>query len=342
MRLLVVAQEVDKESPTLGFFHEWVRMLAPYYERLEVICLKEGVHDLPQNVRIHSLGKEKGRVSPLVYIIRFKLLAWKLRHEYDAVFVHMNQEYILIAGPLWKLLGKRVYMWRNHYVGSWVTDIASLFCTKVFCTSKHSYTAKYKKTILMPVGVDLSCFNETSLAERAPGSILFLARLAPSKRPDMFVEALGLLHQEGVSFTSSIVGSPLPVDEEYYASLVRRVEELGLSSQVTFSPGVPHNETPSLYASHDIFVNCSRSGMFDKTLFEAAATDCLVLAVSEDLSTMTNGESAFTDASSLAIKLRDILETPSGAREGERARLKEIAEQESLTMLARKLQAAIL
>ena len=71
----------------------------------------------------------------------------------------MNQEYVLIAGWLWKLLGKRTYLWRNHYAGSWLTDVAAVFCTKVFCTSKHSYTVKYKKTVLMPVGVDTERFT---------------------------------------------------------------------------------------------------------------------------------------------------------------------------------------
>ncbi|MBP7741234.1 MAG: glycosyltransferase family 4 protein [Candidatus Pacebacteria bacterium] len=342
MRLLVVAQEIDTESSTLGFFHEWLRALAPKFESIEAICLKEGKHSLPENVHVHSLGKEKGKAPSFVYAVRFKLLAWKLRREYDAVFVHMNQEYVLIAGPLWKFLGKRVYMWRNHYAGSWMTDLAALFCTKVFCTSKHSYTAKYKKTILMPVGIDLSRFSETSLVVRAPRSILFLARIAPSKRPDMLIEALGLLRKEGISSTASIVGSPLPMDEDYYSSLVNRAKELGLSSQVTFSRGVSHDETPAIYASHDIFVNCSRSGMFDKTLFEAAAAGCLVLAVSEDFSQMTGDDLVFIDAASLATKLQGLLKSSPQEKEVLQLLLRQVAERESLATLALELQATIL
>ena len=335
MKLLVVTQEIDCESNTLGFFHEWLCELAPKIERIEAVCLREGVHSLPENVRVHSLGKEKGSVSPLIYAFRFKLLAWKLRHEYDAVFVHMNQEYIVIAGPLWKILRKRIYLWRNHYAGSWLTDLAAIFCTKVFCTSKHSYTARYKKTTLMPVGVDLTRFGKTISVERLSRSLLFLGRIAPSKRPDMFIEALGFLHQEGISFTASIVGSPLPIDENYYASLVERVKKLELSSQVTFLPGVPHDETALIYARHDIFVNCSRSGMFDKTLFEAAASGCLVLATSDDFKAASGDRFYFEDLGNLVERLREMLMLPERDRATER--LRAIARGESLATLSDRL-----
>lgn len=342
MRLLVVTQEVDKESPTLGFFHEWVRILAPHYERVEVICLKEGLHDLPQNVRVHSLGKEKGRVSPLGYTIRFKFLAWKLRHEYDAVFVHMNQEYILIAGPMWKLLGKSIYLWRNHYAGSVLTDIAAGFCTKVFCTSKHSYTAKYRNTVLMPVGVDLSIFSEAAALPKMPRSILFLARIAPSKRADMFIEALGIIHARNVQFSARIVGSPVPEDAAYYASLKKRVTELGINEVVDFIPGVPHAKTSEYFGTSLMTVNCSRSGMFDKTLFEAAAAGSLVLAISDDFAQSMHTGTSFSDSASLAVRIENLLSMRPEQLSEQRELLKNVAQANSLESLAGALSAAIL
>lgn len=158
MKLLIVAQVLDTEDPVLGFFHDWVHRLAHRIEHIEVICLREGKHELPQNVRVQSLGKERGRQSRITYAMRFLSYTWKLRGRYDAVFVHMNQEYVLLAGFWWLLLGKPVYLWRNHAQGSYLTDLAALFCRKVFCTSAHSYTAKYRKTVRMPVGVDTARF----------------------------------------------------------------------------------------------------------------------------------------------------------------------------------------
>lgn len=315
MKLLIVTQVVDSEDPILGFFHGWLKEFAKHYEHVEVVCLKEGKHDLPDNVRVHSLGKEKGKQWSLVYALRFLWFAVKLSSRYDKVLVHMNQEYILLAGVLWKLLGKRIYLWRNHYAGSWLTDVAAFFCTNVFCTSKHSYTEKYEKTILMPVGIDASLFHSDDRIARVPRSILFLARIAPSKRPDMLIEALGTLHKEEVPFTASIVGSPLPQDEAYLDTLKKLVHEKGIRDQVTFIPAVANRQTPDLYRAHQIFVNCSRSGMFDKTLFEAAASGCTVLSSSADFSELTGPGYYFETQNELTQKLRIVLTQPTAKSE---------------------------
>lgn len=296
MKLLIITQAVDTEDPVLGFFVRWIDELSKRFEQTEVICLKEGDHLLSKNVHVHSLGKEFGTASKGVYTWRFLVLVWKLHNEYDAIFVHMNQEYILIAGWLWKLLGKRVYMWRNHYAGSWLTDITAFFCTKIFCTSTHSFTAKYKKTVFMPVGVDTSRFFLDEHIQRIPHSILFLSRISPSKRPEMLIDALALFAQENIAFSADFYGSPLQKDEAYCESLKEKVHLLNITNRVSFYPGVPNSQTPDIYRAHDIFVNTSPSGMLDKTIFEAAASGCLILAASADIATKV-GENFHFDSS---------------------------------------------
>ena len=335
MKLLVVTQTVDENDLQLGFFHRWLEALAKHVEQITVICLKEGAHHLPANVRVFSLGKEKGKESGIVYAIRFKKLAWKLRKDYDVVFVHMNQEYILIAGWLWKLLGKKIYMWRNHYDGSWLTDVAAALCTNVFCTSRFSYTAKYRKTILMPVGVDTERFVAPGAgAMRKPHSILFFARMAPSKKAEVLIDALKIVKEKGIAFTASLYGSPLPVDEGYYLSLKKKVSKLDLENEITFYAGVPNTQSAEVFAAHEIFVNCSRSGMYDKTLFEAAASGCLVVASSEDFKTLA-GAAAYFDgtAESLAEQLDTLLAMSPDAEAQRAQEFVQIAEDQSLTRL---------
>ncbi len=305
MKLLIVTQAVDTEHPVLGFFTRWIEELAKRVESVEVICLQEGKHAFPKNVRVYSLGKERGNASRVIYALRFLSLAWRLRHDYDAVFVHMNQEYVLIAGWLWKILGKRVYLWRNHYAGSRWTDIAAAFCTRVFCTSKRSYTARFKKTKLMPVGVDTERFHPGGAHKHH--SILFLARMAPSKRPDILLDALAMLAEEKVAFTATFVGSPSKADEPYYAGLKARATTLGFADAISFKSAVPNHETPELYRSHEIFVNTSPSGMLDKTIFEAAACGCTVFAASADFAEFAGEDRHFDTATELAELLRGAL-----------------------------------
>lgn len=336
MTLFIVTQAVDTEDPVLGFFVRWIAEFSKRVGHIDVICLKEGKHTLPANVRVHSLGKERGAASRTVYAWRFLSLAWRLRRDYDAVFVHMNQEYILIAGWLWKLLGKRVYLWRNHYAGSLLTDSAAGFCTKIFCTSKHSYTAKYKKTILMPVGVDTERFFPDARIQRKPHSILFLARMSPSKRSEMLIDALAELAREGRTFTASFVGSPLPRDEAYYAGLKARTSMLGFKDTVSFLPAVSNDTTPDLYRAHQIFVNTSPSGMLDKTLFEAAASGCAVLAASKDFAAAAGQGAYFDSARALAEHLTVLLTGPDVRPPAT------LVEQNSLSALAEKLIGAMI
>ncbi|MDB5264436.1 MAG: hypothetical protein JWN64_7 [Parcubacteria group bacterium] len=310
--LLFVTQVMDQNDSVLGFSHGWIKALAPFMETITVVCLFEGEHDLPDNVRVFSLGKEDGAKPSYVYALRFLSIVWKMRASYDSVFVHMNQEYILIAGWLWKILGKRIYVWRNHYAGSWLTDIAAAFCAKVFCTSKHSYTAKYHKTVLMPVGIDTSRFYINEQIKREPRSILFFARISPSKRADLFIEALGLLLGKGISFVASVYGSPIPSDIPYYESLQARAEMLGLHDRVRFHPGVPNEKAPAVFNAHEIFVNCSPNGMFDKMIFEAAAAGCRVVAQSQDWNELNGNEASEVswEAEDLAELLKEELAAP--------------------------------
>jgi len=332
-KLLFVTQVLDMNDGVLGAYHEWVHELAQHFDRVEVICLAQGEVALPDNVRVHSLGKERGAVPSVVYATRFLRLAWRLRHDYDVVCVHMNQEYILIVGLLWQLLGKRIYMWRNHYAGSWLTDVAASFCTRIFCTSKHSYTAKYKKTVYMPVGVNVVRFSEKTPVARVPHSILFLARIAPSKRPDLLLKALAVLHTKGEVFRASIYGSPTREDEVYYEGLKAQAQDLGLTDTVTFFPGVSNSQTPAVYQAHEIVVNCSPSGMFDKTLFEAAASGCIVLSVSEDFARVTTPLLQFSSPEELATRIQFVWEmSPENKKETEQM-LVRVASEHSLPHL---------
>ena len=282
MKLLILTQIIDTEDPMLGFMHTWVSEFAKHFEQITVICLKEGVHNLPENVRVLSLGKEEG-VSHLAYLTRFFSYVLKYRTHYDVIFVHMNQEYVLLGGWVWRLLGKKVTMWRNHHAGSLLTDIASLFCHKVFCTSKFSYTAKYRKTVFMPVGVPTDKFRPLPNIKRVPHSILSVVRISPAKKIEQLIETLGVLHKKGISFTATICGDAIPIHKDYETLLHEQVEKLGLGDKISFIHGISFEKISELYASHDITVNQSPSGMYDKTIFEAMMCENLVLSCNENL-----------------------------------------------------------
>lgn len=335
MRLLVITQAVDPEDTYLGFFVGWLTEFAQQFGSIEVVCLKKGVATLPANVSVHSLGKEISR-SRLRYIVRFYTYAWKLRHEYDGVFVHMNQEYVLLGALLWKLLGKRAYLWRNHGTGGPLTSLAVMLADKTFCTSRFSYIAKYKKNVLMPVGVDTDTFRPIPGVQRKARSILFFGRFAPSKQPDLLVEALAQLPGE---WSASFVGSPLPKDGGYETRVRERVHQLGLENRITFSPGIPHRVAPELFSAHDVYVNLAASGMYDKTIFEAAACGCRVLAASEDFAAISPPSRLHQfDAHAIAKEIESMLAASADAQTRSREALITLAHQHSLKSLVARIR----
>lgn len=272
MKLLVITQKVDKNDPILGFFHRWLEEFAKNFEKVTVICLEIGEYNLP-NVSIYSLGKEEKK-SKIQYLFRFYKYIWQERKNYDSVFIHMNQEYIILGWKSWALLGKPIYLWRNHAHGDLMTRLAVFLSHKVFYTSSSSFTARFKKAVKMPVGIDTDFFKPDPSIARVPDSVLFLGRISPVKKVLEFVEWFNALDKK---FTATIAGPVLPKDKGY-EELVKK----NASDRIKFIGAVTQDEALKLYQSHEIYVNKTPAGSFDKTIVEAMACGMKVMADNPD------------------------------------------------------------
>lgn len=272
MRLLIVTQAIDRSDPVLGFFHRWVEEFAKSTEHISVICLKKGRFELPQNVSVHSLGKEVAP-SRIRYVLNFYRYLWMLRGSYDVVLVHMNDEYVLLGGWWWKCAGVKIGLWRNHVQGSWKAAVACRLADVLFYTSPQTYASRFAHAHKMPVGIDTEFFTPPH-ARPPSGTVLSLGRIDPVKKIDVLLEALQLLK---APYHIDIVGSATPGREHYEQELTQKCSALVQSGVVTFHPGVHFTDTPSLYRSHRIFINLTPTGSFDKTMLEAAACGCLLV-----------------------------------------------------------------
>jgi glycosyltransferase involved in cell wall biosynthesis len=276
MKLLVTTQAVDLDDPVLGFFHRWLEEFSKRFESVHVICLKEGRHELPSNVFVHSLGKEGG-VSRLKYISRFYRYIWKFRNEYDAVFVHMNPEYIVLGGPLWKLWGKKISLWFVHRATQWQLRFAVRFADAVFTATDESMRINTWKKHVIGHGIDTKQFLlATPPAQQ--DTILFFGRLDPVKKPETFIDALEELSDSGVKFEADIVGGPTPGHEQYAHDVRNRASVLALTGALSMHTSISNESAPGLYAAHAIYVNLTQAGSLDKTIGEAMASGCMVVA----------------------------------------------------------------
>lgn len=280
MKLLIVTQKIDIEDPVLGFMHRWVEVFAKNFEKVIVICLEKGEYNLP-GVQVLSLGKEipttnnQQLTTKFKYILNFLKYVWQERKNYDAVFVHMNQEYVLIAGDLMRLLGKKVYLWRNHGKGSILTDLAGMIADKVFYTSPSSYTARFRNSVQMPVGIDTDFFKPDSAAVRKLNSALFLGRISPIKKVSEFIDWI-----KSTNYNATIAG-PI-ADEEYWESVMSKVKSLKLDDRIKYVGPVNQAGALRLYQTHEFYVNKTPAGSFDKTIFEALACGCKLIVDNPD------------------------------------------------------------
>lgn len=307
-KILIVTQKIDANDSILGFFHKWVIEFAKSFERVTVVCLEKGECDLPSNVRVFSLGKEK-RTSRFRYIWNFYRYIWRERKNYDVVFVHMNQEYVLLGWKLWRLMGKKIYLWRNHKKGGILTRFAVLVSHRVFCTSPDSFTAQFRKTKLMPAGIDTDFFKKDPMCLKKRGSLLFFGRVSPVKKVEIFIAACRLLKDKKADFSADIIGDSRPSDQVYRDELKELIEKAGLGQCVILKPGVSFLEAPALYNQYDICVNATPSGSFDKTILEALACETLVVTSNRAFRGFINDQFIFSenDSSDLAEKTNQIL-----------------------------------
>lgn len=343
MKLLLYTQAVNSQDPILGFMHGWLSEFAKHWESITVVCLFEGEHHLPANVSVLSLGKNEGR-GRLTYLYRFFSYSFFSRVPYDAVFVHMNQEYVLLGGFFWRLLGKRVALWYNHAAGSFLTRLSAALAHHVFHTSPFAFVAGSSHARTMPAGIDTTLFREYSDIPRESNSVLSLGRIAPIKGLDVLVDGIKSLESRHIPLHARIVGDPAPRDKAYAEYLHHHASELVRAGVLEFLPGVPNTQTPALYAQHLVFVNLSPSGLYDKTILEAAACGTLPLVSSRAFVHDLPPECLFEEgrAADVAAKLEALFSLLPEQIHLVRQRVRQfVQDSHSLTALAREVHTAL-
>jgi len=283
MKLLIITQKVDNQDDVLGFMHRWIEQFAAQCEQVTVICLFEGRHALPANVRVFSLGKEKG-ASRLEYLVRFFGIIWRERAAYDAVFVHMNQIYVLLGGLLWRALGKRVALWYAHGHVSASLRIAEKIVSVVFTPTKTSFRLPSLKARVLGHGIDTDYFCPAPDRAHEGFRIIVVGRISPIKDYETLIFAIEKLRISNEDLSLEIIGGAgLPEQEKYLERLKKMVEEKKLGDVIKFVGPCANNDIVSRLQGADLFVSTSNTGSLDKAVLEAMSCGIPTLACNEAL-----------------------------------------------------------
>jgi glycosyltransferase involved in cell wall biosynthesis len=288
MNLLIITQKVDRNDSILGFFHAWIKSFSQYFQKITVICLEKGDYDLPENVRVLSLGKERHAFNSnifhrFLYAIKLIKISITERKSYDAVFIHMIPEYVILGGIFWKIFRKDIYLWYAHKTVSLRLKIAEKFVTNFFTASEKSFRLPSKKVMITGQGIDVDYFKPQNKSGGNNIKILSIGRISPIKNIHILIDVAKLLKNDGLNtFAIELIGNPIAaLDWDYLESLKDKIKENKLENNFIFIGKIPNNKVVEYLNDGNIFVNLSGTGSLDKAVLEAMACGLQVLTSNE-------------------------------------------------------------
>ncbi|HLB48243.1 MAG TPA: glycosyltransferase family 4 protein [Anaerolineales bacterium] len=324
MRLLFITQKVDRADWLLGFTHGWLKTLAARVDKLIVICLEQGETDLPPNVRVISLGRERG-VNRLGRAINFVRALAATIGEADGVFAHMSPLFAIAAAPFAKARRLPLVLWYTHRSVNAALRLATVLCDAVVTASPESFQLPTNKLRVLGHGIDSTQFAPREQEEtREPPLILAVGRLSPIKRYELLIEAARRLRLHGIEFRCAIAGDDPPGSRDYGDSL----RALG-RGHVEFLGPVPHAEIAAWYHRCSVGVNLCPTGGLDKAVLEAMFCARPVVVTNQAFAPLLGAEGAgwlaAEDAEAVAIALVGVLSDPDSGRKADVIRARAIA-----------------
>lgn len=290
MKLLICTQAVDSKDPVLGFFVRWIEEFSKQCDQVTVICLRKGHDHLPGNVQVVLLSRA-GRVRRALQLLRISV---KRRKSYDTVFVHMNPEYVIVAGLPWRLMRKRISLWYTHSKVDAKLRVAAALVQDIFTASAESFRLPTGKVHIMGHGIDVDFFSPDPSVVRE-STVLSAGRLSVAKRHDLVVRAA-----EHFSNEVRIIGAG-----PEQTSLEKLIAKLGLTSQVRLMGSRTQEGLLEEYRRAHVLLHVSETGSLDKVVLEALACDLPVVTTSTILNDLpVTVVSATPEAIAEAVKGR--------------------------------------
>ena len=278
---MIITQKVDVNDDLLGFFGDWIKEFAKNFERVFVITMAKGVYDLPDNVEVLSLGKEKG-TSKAIQAVRFFWFLFKRVPRCDGIFAHMSPIFAVAAWPAAVLFRKRIVLWYLHRSVTWRLKLAEKLVYKIATANRESVMFESHKIIEVGHGIDAELFKTERDWSRGLTGIISVSRISPIKGLETLIRAIKVVSDSNQNVKLQIVGRPvMPGDDAYFSQLNNSVFDLGLSRFVEFKGFVPYKNIADVYREADISVNLTPKGGIDKVVLESMASGLLVLTSNE-------------------------------------------------------------
>jgi glycosyltransferase involved in cell wall biosynthesis len=342
VNLLAVTPKVDEADSLVGFVPGWLNALACRLERVDVLCLAGGPARLAANVRVHSLGKERGASKPAQALVFYRAA---LRARADVVFCQFSPIFVIAIAPVAKARGWPIVFWYTHRHVDTKLRVASALADRIVTASPESYRLGGPKLRVIGHGIDSARFAPAE----GPGpagrkTVLAVGRIAPIKHYEMLIEAAGRLAARRHDVDFIVAGGPqAPGMDGYFQRLRDLAAERGLGERFRFLGAVPHGDVPALYRQATVAANLCPTGGLDKAVLEGMACGLPTVLRNGSFAPLLAGDAGLllspdSDTDSVTHLLDTLLDMPPAERQALGARLRaRVGAQHGLEGLADRL-----
>ncbi len=279
-RLVFITQAYTPDETILGVARDWVRALAARCAGVDVLALHGLADGAPPNVRVYSLGKERGFGRGAQAAAFYRALACVLPKA-GAVLAHMVPRYALLALLPAAAARRPLALW---YAQGGITRelrVAARLVRYILTPTRESFplggAAIDWRVVVTGHGIDTQRYAPDGTPPAEPKRFVAAGRLSPSKRYEPLIDAFAAL--ERGSCRLRIVGGPLyETDRAYERRLRARVAQLGLEELVELAGPVPYAQMPAEYRAAWALAHTSATGSLDKVVLEAMACGTPVLS----------------------------------------------------------------
>lgn len=339
-RLLLFNLRTDADDHILGFATQWINALAPHYDAIDVITTHAGRLAVADNVRVYSIGRERG-VGRVRRFVNFYAILGRLlyRHRYVGCFAHMQPLFATLGAPLLRLRGVRLTTWYTHRSITPYLRLATRFSWRIVTAVPTSYPIASPKVRPIGHGIDADFFMPTLFTPTEPPRVVYVARLTDIKRQHVLLHACRDLDCEVI-----LVGDvPDGFDADYKASLIQLVATLGMTERVIFAGAQTPEQVRKWYEGAQVAINLSPVGLFDKAPLEAMSCAVPTLVSNPAFDALLPDApclqiSDADDPASVRDALASLLALPPDEREGIGRHLRhKVIQHHSLNVLMERL-----
>lgn len=303
MRLLIFNLATDADDPVLGFTSRWIDALARRVDHVDVITMRAGRMALPANVKVRSVGKERGFSEPRRVLEFYRHLHAVLRPRsgIDAVFSHMMPVFSALGGPILRVRGIPLITWYAHASRTIPLRVAHALSDRMVTSVPTAYPFDQAKLTPLGQGIDTTLFHPDGTPSPVMPEVLYVSRISRVKDQAMLIKAARLMRDRGLKFRVVLLGPVLTTDDAVYRQeLGALIDALDLGAHVEILDAQPLNAMPPIYRHASVAVNLTPLGSFDKTGLESMCCGTVTVVAN-----LAYADTLGSDAELLLLPARD-------------------------------------